>query len=88
MYHNTWRIAALVGSLLIMEIKKRFGLAVREHRQLLQVSQEELAMRIDADQAYVSRVEAGQINVTLETLEQIAAALQTDAASLLKPSGS
>lgn len=71
-----------------MEIKKRFGLAVREHRRLLNVSQEELAMRIGADQAYVSRIEAGQMNVTLETVEQIAAALQADAEDLLKlPAG-
>jgi transcriptional regulator with XRE-family HTH domain len=70
-----------------VEIKKRFGSAVREQRQRLQVSQEELAMRIDADQAYVSRIEAGQMNVTLETLEQIATALQDDPADLLKPPG-
>lgn len=58
-----------------MEIKKRFGLAVKEQRNRLNVSQEELAMRIGADQAYVSRIEAGQMNVTLETVEQIASAL-------------
>lgn len=67
-----------------MGIKKRFGLAVREHRRSLKVSQEELAMRIGADQAYVSRIEAGQMNVTLETVEQIAAALQADAGDLLR----
>lgn len=67
-----------------MEIKKRFGLAVREHRRSLNVSQEELAMRIGADQAYVSRIEAGQMNVTLETTEQIAAALNVDVGELLK----
>lgn len=65
-----------------MEIKKRFGLAVREQRKRLNVSQEELAMRIGADQAYVSRIEAGQMNVTLETLEQIASALGIDVAAL------
>lgn len=84
MYHNTWRFARLTGSLLFMEIKKRFGLAVREYRRSLNVSQEELAMRIGADQAYVSRIEAGQMNVTLETVEQVAAALGADAAELLK----
>ena len=67
-----------------MEIKKRFGLAVREHRRSLNVSQEELAMRIGADQAYVSRIETGQMNVTLETAEQIAAALNVDVGELLK----
>lgn len=48
------------------------------------ISQEELAMRIGADQAYVSRIEVGQMNVTLETVEQIANALQTNASDLLK----
>ena len=65
-----------------MEIKKRFGIAVREHRKRLNVSQEELAMRIGADQAYVSRIEAGQMNVTLETVDQIASALGVDVAAL------
>lgn len=58
-----------------MEIKERFGKAVREQRTAKGISQEELAMRIGADQAYISRIEAGQMNVTLETVEQIAKAL-------------
>jgi len=66
-----------------MEIKKRFGFAVKEQRKKLNVSQEELAMRIGADQAYVSRVEAGQINVTLETAELIATALSVELAELV-----
>lgn len=71
------------GSMAGMEIKKRFGLAVREKRNQLNVSQEELAMRIGADQGYVSRIESGQMNVTLETLEQIARALDVDPAELI-----
>ena len=66
-----------------MEIKKRFGKAVKAIRLRSKLSQEELGMRMGADQAYVSRIEAGQMNVTLETVEQVAAALQTDAADLL-----
>jgi DNA-binding XRE family transcriptional regulator len=85
MYYNTWLDSAYVGAFLAMEIKKRFGFAVREHRRLFKVSQEELAMRIGADQAYVSRIEAGQMNVTLETVEQIASALGADASDLFKP---
>ena len=67
-----------------MDIKKRFGLAVKERRSALGISQEELAMRICADQAYVSRIEAGQMNVTLETAEQVAAAVQSDVAEMLR----
>lgn len=66
-----------------MDIKKRFGLAVKARRIALGISQEELAMRIGADQAYVSRIEAGQMNVTLETAEQVAEALELDVTLLL-----
>ena len=66
-----------------MEIKKRFGAAVKARRNALGISQEELAMRIGADQAYVSRVEAGQMNVTLETADQIAIAIEADVGDLL-----
>lgn len=66
-----------------MDIKKRFGLAVKEQRNRLDVSQEELAMRIGADQAYVSRIEAGQMNVTLETAQQLAEALGLDIGELV-----
>jgi len=39
------------------------------------LSQEELGHKIDADQAYVSRLEAGQLNPTLETISELANAL-------------
>lgn len=68
-----------------MDIKKRFGLAVKEQRKRLNVSQEELAMRIGADQAYVSRIEAGIMNVTLETVEQIGFALSVEVDELIGP---
>jgi transcriptional regulator with XRE-family HTH domain len=68
-----------------MDIKRRFGLAVRAQRGALGISQEELALRIGADQAYVSRVEAGAMNVTLETAQDFAAALECDVTALLAP---
>ena len=77
--------ASIVSSFLIMDIKKRFGMAVKEHRKKLNVSQEELAMRIGADQAYVSRIEAGQMNVTLDTADQIAGSLEIDISQLFCP---
>ena len=57
-------------------------MAVRKCRNDAGISQEELAMRINADQAYVSRIEAGQMNVTLETAEQIASALNVEVGAL------
>ena len=65
-----------------MDIKRRFGRAVRARRAALAISQEELALRIGGDQAYVSRIETGAMNVTLETAQQIAEALESDVAAL------
>jgi transcriptional regulator with XRE-family HTH domain len=62
-----------------MEIKKKFGSNVRDLRKLANISQEELALRLNADQAYVSRIEAGQMNVTLETIDEISKALNVSA---------
>ena len=62
-----------------MEIKKKFSSNVRDLRRKVNISQEELALRLNADQAYVSRIEAGQMNVTLETIDEISKALNVSA---------
>ncbi len=74
-----------------MQIKQKFGLAVRKRRKEIGISQEELAMRINtdsnentkyADQSYVSKVELGQANVTLETIQVLCDALDCEAGDL------
>ena len=65
-----------------MDIKKKFGQNVKELRKAISISQEELALRLNADQAYVSRIESGQMNVTLETIEEIAKALESEVNAL------
>lgn len=52
----------------------------REHRSL---TQEQLADRLDMTASFLSMLERGQRGYTQETLEAIAFALQTDAASLI-----
>lgn len=68
----------------MMDIKTKFGRAVKQHRQTAKISQEELAMRLGADQAYVSRIEAGQMNVTLEMIDEIAKALDVEVGVLFE----
>lgn len=65
-----------------MEIKQQFGIALKRERDRLRWSQERLANDIDVDQAYISRVEAGQVNLTLETVEALATALGVEPAIL------
>lgn len=66
-----------------MNLKQRFGSAVRARRKRLNMSQQELSFRLGADQAYVSRIERGQMNVTLDSVEQIASALGIGMENLL-----
>ncbi|MDR3451013.1 MAG: helix-turn-helix transcriptional regulator [Alphaproteobacteria bacterium] len=69
-----------------MDIQKLIGLNVRRHRMAAKISQEELAARMDADQAYISRLEAGHKNPTATTIEQIANALSIEAKMLFEKS--
>ena len=50
--------------------------AVSKRRNALGHSQEWLGTHIDGDQGYVSRIESGQMNATLETIGAIASPLR------------
>ena len=54
---------------------RAFGRAVREERQAQEISQEELGFRADLDRTYVSGVERGVRNPTLETILRLAEGL-------------
>lgn len=61
-----------------MNLAEHFGAAVRRHRELLRLSQEELAGRAKIDRTYISGVERGARNPTLEVMQRIAEALGVD----------
>jgi transcriptional regulator with XRE-family HTH domain len=61
-----------------MDLSEYFGPAIRRHRELLRLSQEELADRSGIDRTYISGVERGVRNPTLEVMQRIADALGAD----------
>ena len=61
-----------------MDSSKHFGAAVRQHRTLVRLSQEELADRAGLRWTYVSGIERGRRNPSLRILQQIADALGSD----------
>lgn len=61
-----------------MDLARHFGPAMRRHRELLRLSQEELADRAGLDRSYVGRVERGEQNASLNTLQRISQALGSD----------
>ena len=58
------------------DVKKQFGAAVRFHRDHLGISQEELAGRAGLHRTYISDVERGARNVSLESINRLAMALE------------
>ncbi len=57
---------------------------VRRHRLALGITQAELAARLGIDRAYVSALERGLYNPTIERLDQIARVLQVDPVALFQ----
>lgn len=58
-----------------MNVKKRFGHAVRRQREKIGISQEELATRADLHRTYIGAVERGERNISLENIKKITEAL-------------
>jgi len=70
--------------LTLMEIREVFAKNLRLIRQSKGLSQEELAHLADIDRTYVSSLERGVYSPTLDVVQRLAKALETDAAELLK----
>jgi CheY-like chemotaxis protein len=65
-----------------IDLKKAFGGTVRVWRNRLGLSQEELGGRAGLHRTYVSDIERGSRNVSLESMEKLADALQVSVGTL------
>lgn len=65
--------------------KQIFGRNVRKARQALEISQEELGHEIHIDRTYISGIERGLRNPSLDVIARIAQCLKTTPAALLSP---
>jgi transcriptional regulator with XRE-family HTH domain len=70
-----------------MDIRMRFGKAARYYRKKLGLSQEELASRSELHRTYVSDVERGTRNISIEAMEKLARALEVPLATIFKRVG-
>ncbi|WP_404525017.1 helix-turn-helix domain-containing protein [Bradyrhizobium diazoefficiens] len=64
-------------------VKANLGQRVRELRRSRELSQAQLAARVASHQEFISDVERGEANLTLESLVRIATALGVEAVELL-----
>lgn len=65
-----------------IDVKKPFGASVRSWRNRLGISQEELGGRAGLHRTYVCDVERGARNVSLESIEKLACALEISLSTL------
>ena len=69
------------------DIRQRFGLAIRQRRQELGISQEELSFRAGLHRTYISDIERGSRNPSLENIEKLANALEVSVSVLFASYG-
>jgi transcriptional regulator with XRE-family HTH domain len=69
------------------DIRQRFGLAIRQRRQELGISQEELSFRAGLHRTYISDIERGSRNPSLENIEKLAKALEVSVSVLFASYG-
>ena len=61
-----------------MNIKSNIGQRIRELRLIKGISQEQLALRADLDRTYMTSVENGKRNISIQNIEKIIKALETN----------
>jgi len=67
-----------------LDIRIRFGRALRRRREKLGVSQEAFADMCELDRSYIGGIERGERNVALVNIEKIAKTLKLTIAELFR----
>lgn len=65
-------------------IKAKVGKRIKELRNKLGISQEELAFRSEIHRTYIASLEVGKRNVSIETLEKVVNALEVSMSEFFK----
>jgi CheY-like chemotaxis protein len=73
--------------MMAVELKLLLGNAIKEQRNALGISQEELAARAGLHRTYVSEVERGERNPSITSIEKLAQALEVSFTSLFDRTG-
>ena len=64
-----------------MDMKEKIGHRIRQLRKELDISQEALALKAEVDRTYVTDVENGRRNVSVEILERLISPLEVSVSS-------
>ncbi len=70
-----------------MDIRKRFGKRVKELRQARGLSQEALAHLVELNASYISGIEKGESDISIEMIQKLSIALQINISGLFEGLG-
>jgi transcriptional regulator with XRE-family HTH domain len=65
-------------------LKKKLGARIRDRRSALRMSQEDLAFNADLSPTYLSQIETGKRNPSLDTIFRLSLILKIELSELLK----
>lgn len=65
------------GTFSAMNIRNKIGIRIRELRSERKLSQEQLALIAELDRTYITSVENGKRNISIQNIEKIILALET-----------
>lgn len=66
------------GTFSAMNIRYKIGIRIKELRLDKKISQEQLALRAELDRTYITSVENGKRNISIQNIEKIIIALETN----------
>ena len=67
-----------------MDIQTKFGIAIRNLRNEIGISQEKFALSINMDRTYYASVEAGKRNISINNIQKIADGLNTSISTIFE----
>ena len=77
MTHSPLTHIRLYAKLSQMDIKQNIGLKIKQLRTDKGISQEKLALKAGLDRTYMTSVENGKRNISIQNIEKIIDALET-----------
>jgi len=66
------------------KLAKKFGSVLRHHRELLNLSQEKLAFEVELDRTFISMLERGVLQPTLDTIFRLEKTLRVATSKLIQ----
>jgi len=67
-----------------MEIRKRFGKRVKELRQASGLSREALAHLVEQDASFISGIEKGECDISIEMIQKLSIAFKINISALFQ----